>query len=296
MQYWSHWNHSSNHYSNHHFIFLLFAVLQSSFLFLQPSPFIFQLLFLPRRPSRSSRNHIAPLLMLLSSHLTPSTSRSSRTQLTWRRSCDLSAPRPAAARPRPRFSRCSRQSLWRRGGGWSAAAEYEPKYCVNKISGHFRIQIFFMFHVNLHVQHRNHIFTSMSGTSRAMQHHMYSNAIGRHQRHTIAGMTCVHFRITVRTHMRIIIQHLQRIWRHSYTHQHTPMRFHIVTIHHASCHTSMKPQLNSWKQNCRKAKEKHSKIKSTKAKRHEAFLLSLLLLLTLLWQTWFHDFSYNHCR
>jgi hypothetical protein len=25
-------------------------------------------------------------------------------------------------------------------------------------------------------------------------------------------------------------------------------------------------------------------------------LLSLLLLLTILWQTWFHDFSYNHCR
>jgi hypothetical protein len=25
-------------------------------------------------------------------------------------------------------------------------------------------------------------------------------------------------------------------------------------------------------------------------------LLSLLLLLTLLWQTWFHDFSYNHCQ
>ena len=176
-----------------------------------------------------------------------------RMQLTWLRSRDLSAPRPAAARPRPRFSRCGRQSLWRRGGGWSAAAEYEPKYCVNKISGHFRIQIFFMFHVNLHVPHRNHIFTSMSGTSRAMQHHMYSNAIGRHQRHTIAGMTCVHFRITVRTRMRIIIQHLQRIWRHSYTHQHTPMRFDIVTIHHASYHTSMKPQLNSWKQNCRKA-------------------------------------------
>ena len=34
MQYWSHWNHSSNHYSNRHFIFLLFALLQSSFLFI----------------------------------------------------------------------------------------------------------------------------------------------------------------------------------------------------------------------------------------------------------------------
>ena len=33
-------------YSNHHFIFLSFAVLQSSFLFPRPSPFIFQLLFL----------------------------------------------------------------------------------------------------------------------------------------------------------------------------------------------------------------------------------------------------------
>ena len=159
--------------------------------------------------------------MLLSSHLTPSTSRSSRTQLTSRRPCDLSAPRPAAARPRPKFSRCGRKSLWRRGGGWSAAAEYEPKYCVNKISGHFRIQIFFMFHVNLHVRHRNHIFTSMSGTSRAIQHHMYSNAIGRHQRHTSAGITCVHFRITVRTHMH---------------HNSTPAA-HMATLIHASTHS-----------------------------------------------------------
>ena len=186
--------------------------------------------------------------------------------------------------------------LQQKEGGWSVNAEYEPKYCVNKNSGYFRIQIFFMFHVNLHVPHRNHIFTITSGTSRAMQPQTYSNAIGRHQRHTIAGMTCVQFRITVRTPMSIMIQHLQRIWRRSCTHQHTPMRFHIVIIHHASCHTSMKPQLNSWKQNCRKAKEMHSKIKSTKAKRHEAFLLPLLLLLTLLWQTWFHDFGYNHCR
>ena len=108
-------------------------------------------------------------IIIRQSHLTPSTSRSSRTQLTSRCPCDLSAPRPAAARRPPIFSRCGRQSLWRRGGGWSAAAEYEPKYCLNKISGNFRIQIFFMFHVNLHVQHRNHIFTIMSGTSRAMQ-------------------------------------------------------------------------------------------------------------------------------
>lgn len=116
--------------------------------------------------------------------------------------------------------------------------------CARKIknSGYFRIQIY---HVSIDIRHRNHIFTITSGTSRAMQPHIYSNAIQRHQRHTNAGIPCVHFRITVRTHMRIIIQHLQRIWRRSYTHQHTPMRFHTVTIHHASCHTSMKPQQNS---------------------------------------------------
>ncbi len=141
---------------------------------------------------------------------------------------------------------------------------------MNKISGYFRIQIFFMFHVNLHVQHRNHIFTIMSGISRAMQPQTYSNAIGCHQRHTNAGITCVLFRITVRTHMRIVIQHLQRIWRRSYTHQHTHMRFDIVIVHHLSCHTSMKPQQNFCKRNCTKAEEMHSKTKSTKAKRHEA--------------------------
>ena len=109
----------------------------------------------------------------------------------------------------------------KRRGGWSVNAEYEPKYCLNKISGNFRIQIFFMFHVNLHVQHRNHIFTIMSGISRAMQAHMYSNAIGRHQRITSAGITCVHFRITVRTHMH---------------HNSTPAA-HMATLIHASTHS-----------------------------------------------------------
>ena len=50
-------------------------------------------------------------------HLTPSTSRSSRTQLKSRRSCDLSILQPAASLQHPIFSRCCRQSLWRRGGG-----------------------------------------------------------------------------------------------------------------------------------------------------------------------------------
>ena len=144
--------------------------------------------------------------------------------------------------------------------------------------------------------HRRHMFTITSSVSRAMQCKACkcSNAMARNQSNT--GISFMHLHASLFERTYIIIQHLQRIWRHSYTHQHTPMRFDIVTIHHASCHTSMKPQLNSWKQNCRKAKEKHSKIKSTKAKRHEAFLLSLLLLLTLLWQIWLHDFGYNHCR
>jgi hypothetical protein len=40
-QYWTNWNYSSSHYSNHHFIFLSFVLLQSSFLFIQLTPFIF---------------------------------------------------------------------------------------------------------------------------------------------------------------------------------------------------------------------------------------------------------------
>jgi len=92
---------------------------------------------------------------------------------------------------------------------------------VNKISGHFRIQIFFMFHVNLHVPHRNHIFTSTSGTSRAMQPRVYSKAIGRRQRNTNTGMPCLHFRITVRTHMH---------------HNSTPAA-HMATLIHASTHS-----------------------------------------------------------
>ena len=69
-----------------------------------------------------------------SSHLTPSISRSRQTQLTSRSSCGLSAERPAAARRRPIFSRCCRQSLWRRGGGASTAAKYQLNHSYLKLN------------------------------------------------------------------------------------------------------------------------------------------------------------------
>ena len=230
--------------------------------------------------------------MLLSSHLTPSTSRSSRTQLTSLLSCDLSAPRPAAARRPPIFSPCCPKSLWRRGGGWSEAAQYEPKYCLNKISGNFRIQIFFMFHVNLHVQHRNHIFTIMSGISRAMQPLTYSNAIGRHKRrHNVCAFSHhisnahAHHNSTPTAHMATLI--------HASTHSHA-----LSHCNHSSCIVSHinEAATEYMKTKLQKSQENALQNQINKGKRHEAFLLSSLLLLTLLWQILFHDLSYNHCR
>ncbi len=53
-------------------------------------------------------NHVPSRFNPLPPHLTPRTSRSRRTQLTSRSSCDLSARRPAAACSRPISSRCCR--------------------------------------------------------------------------------------------------------------------------------------------------------------------------------------------
>ncbi len=68
-----------------------------------------------------ARKHVPSRFNPLPPHLTPSTSRSRRTQLTSLCSCDLSARRPAAACSRPISSRCymkmiqmGLQSLWQK--------------------------------------------------------------------------------------------------------------------------------------------------------------------------------------
>ena len=113
--------------------------------------------------------------MLLSAHLTPSTSRSSRTQLTSRCPCDLSAPRPAALSSRPTPSQCCRQSLRRRGGGDGKQLQninrntVIMKFCDNFAAKHFTSS-------RNPSCNRHHIFTIMSSISRATQSYEYSNA------------------------------------------------------------------------------------------------------------------------
>ena len=76
--------------------------------------------------------HVPTRFKPLPPHLTPSTSRSRRTQLKTRCPCGLSARRPAAACPRPISSRCRRQSLWRRGGGDVNRCKIQPIYSSTK--------------------------------------------------------------------------------------------------------------------------------------------------------------------
>ena len=143
MQYWSHWNHSSNHYSNRHFIFLLFALLQLSFLFIHNHHHSYSNCYSCHEGHHVHRAIISRRCSC-SSPLTWRQVLPARVERNWRHFSRVTfqlrdllhwahVPHPHSVVVRA----CEEE-----GGGWSAAAEYKQKYGYNEILWQFRSETF----------------------------------------------------------------------------------------------------------------------------------------------------------
>ena len=89
-------------------------------------------------------------------HLTPSTSRSRRTQLNSRGSCGLSARRAVDGRRRPISSRCSHENLRRRGGGDVNRCKIQTEILFKQINNHHHHHHCHHHHNHQHHHHHHH--------------------------------------------------------------------------------------------------------------------------------------------